>query len=155
MRRTDHYERIVFSVLDRLLHPHLPDKHDAGLRHFKASVLRDLESLLNTRRRLNDLAEGMEDVSRSVVGYGLPDLSSFGVGEALHRELLRDAIDEAIRVFEPRLCDVNVYPVDTGGDEGSLRFIITANLIVNTSPEPVSFDTRLELSSGEYKVREG
>jgi type VI secretion system protein ImpF len=67
---------------------------------------------------------------------------------------MRRFIEEAIRIFEPRLQDVavTVEPVLIG--ERALRFRIDANLIVDPAPEPVTFDTTLQLVNGEYKVQE-
>jgi len=67
---------------------------------------------------------------------------------------MRRLIEEAIGIFEPRLQDVNVSvePVLTG--ERALRFRIDANLVVDPAPEPISFDTTLQLVNGEYRVAE-
>lgn len=155
MPRYDEQEGIAFSIIDRLIDPTVPDSADKALRRLKESVLLDLERLLNTRRRVPELPEELEEAAGTIVTYGLPDLSSFAVGEEPDRELLRGAIEEVIMLFEPRLRDVIVDASPSGGNEGALHFRIDASLLVSPSPEPISFDTRLELNSGEYKIQEG
>ena len=61
-----------------------------------------------------------------------------------------------IKLFEPRLADVRIIPVEMPGDglkEFKLR--IEALLRMDPSPEPVSFDTVLELKSGVCRVSGG
>jgi type VI secretion system protein ImpF len=66
---------------------------------------------------------------------------------------MRHVIEEAIRLFEPRLIDVTVSLESALGAERSLHFRIDARLRVEPSPEPVSFDTTLHLYNGEYTVK--
>jgi len=62
-------------------------------------------------------------------------------------------IEEALEHFEPRLTGVKVTiaPISTGSR--ALRFVIDAMLKIDPAPEHVTFDTTLELSSGEYAVK--
>ena len=155
MRRDDEQEGIALSVIDWLIDPTVPASKDKALERLRRSVLLHLERLLNTRRRVPELPEGLEEAAGTIVTYGLPDLSSFAIGEEPDRELLRLAIEEAITLFEPRLRDVIVDAPLSGGNVGAMHFRIDASLLVSPSPEPISFDTRLELNSGKYQVEEG
>ena len=66
----------------------------------------------------------------------------------------QELLEQAIRVFEPRLEDpvVTLEPLD--GIERVMRFRIDARLKVEPAPEPVTFDTVLQLGSGQILVQE-
>ena len=63
-------------------------------------------------------------------------------------------LQSTVKVFEPRLANVRITPFETT-EIGSrtLRFRIDGLLVMDPAPEHVSFDTVLELTSGEYHVR--
>ena len=58
-----------------------------------------------------------------------------------------------LTAFEPRLTDVHVTLESTDTVDRRLRFHIEGNMKLDPAPEEISFDTVLELSSGEYKVK--
>jgi type VI secretion system lysozyme-like protein len=61
------------------------------------------------------------------------------------RGRLRKAIEEAIRIYEPRLTAVQVKLVeDTQGFERMIRFRIEAMLRIDEIPEVVTFDSQVE-----------
>ncbi|MEJ7618547.1 MAG: type VI secretion system baseplate subunit TssE, partial [Pyrinomonadaceae bacterium] len=62
-------------------------------------------------------------------------------------------IEMAIAIFEPRLSDVSVYIEPMSETERMLRFRIDARLLVDPAPEPVTFDTALQISSGQYVIQ--
>jgi type VI secretion system protein ImpF len=66
---------------------------------------------------------------------------------------LRKAIEICLRNYEPRLMDVRVTLEGSDTADRRLRFHIEGNLKLDPAPEEISFDTVLELSSGEYKVK--
>jgi type VI secretion system protein ImpF len=159
MARTDNEVRITPSVLDRLL-DHEPQisrepiaSRHKSLRQLKDSVKRDLEWLLNTRQNPDDIPAGLKEVHHSLATYGLPDFSSASVKSPSDQNLMRHSIEEAIRIFEPRLKNVLVFLEASQGTERALHFRIEAFLDIDPAPEPVTFDTMLELHSGEYKVQ--
>jgi type VI secretion system protein ImpF len=157
--RFDNHERVTLSVLDRLLdyEPEVsyepPASRSKSLRIFRQAVRRDLEWLLNTRQVAKGLPEGLKELNNSLAAYGLPDFSAASTtGD--DQALVREAIEECIRVFEPRLQDVVVTLEPPRETERALRFRIDALLVIDPAPEPVTFDTTLQLVSGEYKVNE-
>jgi type VI secretion system protein ImpF len=149
---------ISLSVLDRLIdsEPGTPDRpwisRAESLRLLKSSLRRDLEWLLNTRR-VPSPAPSLRELNRSVWAYGLPDFSAYTLSSATDRARLLHDLESAIRTFEPRLDAVAVVPLDEERYAHAVRFRIEALLLVEPAPEQVSFDTVLELSSGEYQVR--
>ncbi len=160
MPRFDNESRITLSVLDRLLdfEPDVstepPASRAKSLREFRQAVRRDLEWLLNTRQLVQQVPEGMTELSRSLVSYGLPDFTSASSESTDDQWLMRQAIEETIRTFEPRLQDVTVTLEPARGSERAMHFRIDAMLVVDPAPEPVTFDTALQLVNGEYKVQE-
>ena len=148
---------ITLSVLDRLIDEEFKYTHEIPrsklLQKLKEGVRRDLEWLLNTRHPVQSVAEGTQ-LANSLYMYGLPDITSLSVLSMRDRKFLTQSIQAAVAKFEPRIINVSVHLVTIGQDRvPSLRFVIEGLLRVDPSPEHVSFDTVLELSSGEYKVQ--
>jgi len=145
---------VTQSVLDRLLTvDEWPTTRAQSLRFFKDALRRDLEWLLNTRQpHLPELA-GFTAAKATVINFGLPDISSLGLLSAADHKSLRLAIEVCIRNFEPRLMDVHVTLESSDTVDRKLRFHIEGNMRLDPAPEEISFDTVLELTSGEYKVK--
>ncbi len=60
-----------------------------------------------------------------------------------------------MKIFEPRLANVRVVPLEwRHAGTRTLRFRIEGLLLMDPAPEHVSFDTVLELTSGEYEVQQ-
>jgi len=161
MARVPERTPLLPSVLDRLLDdsPNEPQRDAVasyGLNGFKAALARDLEDLLNTRTiDFDDLAPRFPLSARSVVNYGLPDLSGLSLLNPDHRERLSAQIRRAIQDHEPRLSQVRVQlDIPHARPERLLRFRVDAVLIVHPHKPPVSFNATLQLSSNVYKVRD-
>lgn len=164
MPRTE-LERVVQqSVLDRLLGADTSPSGEApgasghsararSVAQLKASLRRDLEWLLNTRRIATGAAERRGELRRSVYHYGLPDISAMSRDSAKDRTRLLHQIEETIALFEPRLSGVRVSLVDSGLEHmRQLHFLIDGMLRMDPAPERVTFDTVLEVFNGEYHV---
>lgn len=145
---------VTQSVLDRLMAVEdWPTTRSQSLRYFKEALKRDLEWLLNTRQPpIPELAD-YPLAKASVINYGLPDITSLGLTSASDHRRLRIAIETCLANFEPRLSDVRVTLQGTDTTDRRLRFHIEGNMKLDPAPEEISFDTVLELTSGEYKVR--
>jgi len=158
--KPDYDVRVKPSVLDRLLDPDPGNSRDPvssraeSVHNLKATVQRDLEELLNTRSSLQALPPGFVEVSRSVWAYGLPDFSNVNIAGSAGRALLQELIEDAIRYFEPRLTAVAVTIVPREPHERMLRFRVDAKLILQPSPEPVSFNMVMQLNNQEYQVKD-
>jgi type VI secretion system protein ImpF len=150
----------MVSVLDRLIdyEPSLSresaSSRSKNLQQLKETVRRDLEWLLNTRESAGWYSAESSELNRSLATYGLPDFTNLATNDVDDQKKMRAAIQHAIRVFEPRLQDVQVTPQTSQSGDRMLHFRIDARLRVDPAPEPISFDTVLQLVSGEYKVRE-
>ena len=148
------------SILDRLLDyaPQLradpPINWSESVRQLRASVMRDLEWLLNTRRVLHAAPAHLPELRASVYNFGLPDLSSHSPDSEATRHLLARQIEECINLFEPRLTAVQVTVPESAGGETPhrIRFSVDALLKMEPNPEQVTFDTVLEVTSGQFQV---
>jgi len=145
------------SVLDRLIGDDAEVSaitRPRSVRDLKAAVRRDLEWLLNTRAVAIPPPESLNEVRQSVYTYGVSDITSLSADDPKARLRLRNMIEEAIRVFEPRLMGVQVVESSVFTREvRQLRFSIQAVLRMDPSPERVSFDTILDVSRGQYAVK--
>jgi type VI secretion system protein ImpF len=153
---------ITVSVLDRLidLEPDTrmenPLSRSQSVRLLKNSVRRDLEWLLNSRRICDPPDEGLKELNRSAYVYGLPDLSSLTMASAGDRGRLVKQILATINLFEPRLSNVHLVMVETpDAAKKDVRLKIDAMLRMDPVPEPVSFDTVIELKSGNCHLSGG
>jgi type VI secretion system protein ImpF len=151
---------VTLSVFDRLVdfEPHtrseVPLSRAQSVRLLKNAVRRDLEWLLNTRRVAIPPDEGLSQVNRSLYVYGLPDFTAYTLASPKDQALLLRSLQATIKLFEPRLANVRITALDVV-EKGSrtLRFRIDGLLVMDPAPEHVSFDTVLELTSGQYEVK--
>ncbi len=154
MARSTTETLVTQSVLDRLMTVEdWPTTRSQSLRYFKEALKRDLEWLLNTRQPPIPELVDYPQARASVINFGLPDISSLGLSSASDHGRLRKAIETCLRNFEPRLMDVRVTLEGSDTADRRLRFHIEGNMKLDPAPEEISFDTILELSSGEYRVK--
>ena len=145
---------LVPSVLDRLLDDEPENRKEVDrprhvvLREIKQSIRRDLENLLNTRSFCRPWSPQLEQIDKSIVGYGVPDSAISGMAADDWRGALRKAIEDAIRIYEPRLTNVMVTLVEEPDSlERMLRFRIEAMLLLEAEQEVVTFDSRVETAT--------
>lgn len=151
---------IELPLIDRLIddapdtqreRPLPPSETMAVLRR---SVRRDLEALLNARRRWRSWPSELEELDMSPVGYGISDFSAGAFNDPARRDELRLEVEETIRRFEPRLTNVSVTAVDASDSlEATLRLRIEALLRAEPAPEPIAFDTLVDATTADVEVR--
>ncbi|MGA7523378.1 MAG: type VI secretion system baseplate subunit TssE [Acidobacteriaceae bacterium] len=153
---------ITNSVLDRLLDLEPETQMENTLsraqsvRLLRGAVRRDLEWLLNTRRLADVPEDGPPEINRSMLVFGLPDLSTLSMATAADRSRLTRQVAAAIANFEPRLAGVRVSLAETSDpSRKDVRMRIEAMLRMDPVPEPISFDTVLELKTGNCRVSGG
>lgn len=162
MARTPGDITVTLSVLDRLVDLEPKSQSEAPLtrsqsvRLLKAAVQRDLEWLLNTRRVFQEPDEGLKEVNRSLYVYGLPDFSQYTMVSPADQAKLLKQLLATVKLFEPRLANVRIVPIETT-EKGiqQFRLRIEGMLLMDPSPEPVSFDTVIGLKSGTAKISGG
>lgn len=148
------------SLLDRLIDRDPKATSEGALtwgesvRRLKDSLRHDLEWLLNTRRIPVAPPDSFDELPNSLYNFGFPDITSLGRDSRDTRTRLVRQVEETISAFEPRLANVKVSLAEVDDDgKRQLRFLIEGLLRMEPNPEQVVFDTVLEISSGEYRVK--
>lgn len=156
----DPNQGVTISVIDRLIdndpgtQVEAPLTRAQSVRQLKASLKRDLEWLLNTRRLQDDQVESSDEMKNSLLTFGLPDVSNYTIASSRDMNRLAWLIEGAVSTFEPRLDGAKVLmDPASDGTTRTLRFSIEGLLRMSPAPERVSFDTVLELTSGSYLVK--
>jgi type VI secretion system lysozyme-like protein len=148
---------LVPSILDRLA-PQDENRGEIGSRPLEdtieASIVRDLEMLLNTRREEFLVPPEFEQTATSIVNFGVPDLAKCGsLRSGPEQAKLCRWIEEAIRTFEPRLCNVAVRVIDRENVTPVLRFRVEAK--AEFAARRVAFELGLKRDSGQLAVLPG
>lgn len=162
MARVRAEQPLIPSLIDRLIDhdPTVsreppPSRHQV-LRDMKLSVRRDLENLLNSRQRCVSPPDHMKELEKSLVNYGIPDLTAANMGSPQDREKLCATLQKIIARHEPRFKTVRVNLQDNEESlDRTLRFRIDALLLVDPAPEPIVFDSVLKTATGTFEVRGG
>jgi type VI secretion system protein ImpF len=160
MARWEPEQTVTQSVLDRLIDRDPSTSSENALtraqsvRQLKVSLRRDLEWLLNSRRTPEAVNGEFQELEQSLYNFGLPDVTSLSWDSSRDRSRLARMIEQVLQTFEPRLSGVRVVAVAAApGAQHVMRFQIEGLLDMDPSPEHISFDTLLQLSSGEYQVK--
>ena len=116
-------------------------------------VLADVRNLLNSRLPQQEIPNGLEEARNSILTYGLPDFAAMTVNSGFDKQVVRRAIEQVIRTFEPRLDQVRVKLVE-GPNQGKNAFLdyrIEGVLLHEDGDrEAVAFDTRLDHTKGGF-----
>lgn len=159
MPRRDATGPVTLSVLDRLIDKdpktssEIPLTRAQSLRELKLALKRDLEWLLNTRKTIEPAPGSARETVRSVYQYGFADISSKSVLSGRDQSDMVREMESVIAIFEPRLKRAKVRMEPAEGSYRMLKFVIEGLLCMDPAPEPVRFDTVLELGKGEYEVK--
>jgi type VI secretion system protein ImpF len=160
MSRFDNEVRVSKSVLDRLIdfEPRIseepPRSLSTSLADLKHAVRRDLEWLLNSRSFYDPGDGGLVESLKSVAFYGIPDFTGVSPNSSTERSRISQAIETAIKNFEPRFTNVQVSLEPISNLDRVLKFRIQATLDIEPVPEAVVFDTVLQMGSGNFEVKE-
>jgi len=157
-------ERLQPSLLDRLT-DYEPEKtkessSQQSMSHsqFKNAVIRDLGWLLNSVAL--DVCVDLKrfpEVQRSVLNYGLPDLSGH-TSSTVDVVSVEKAIRAAILQFEPRIIrnslKVKVHSNPDAMSHNSMVFEIEGAVFGQPSPFQVVLKSELDLECGEFQLTE-
>ena len=120
----------------------------------RRSVRRDLETLLNSRRRWRSWPVELRELDLSVLSYGIPDCTAGTFHDKRQREVLRAEVEDTLRRFEPRFARVRVSLVESKNTlEATLRLQIDALLHADPAPEAISFETVVDATTADVMVR--
>ncbi len=152
-------DQLLPSVYDRLIDndPSSLEESQGSrsqvLFELKQSVRRDLQNLLNTRWKCVSWPPDYEELELSLINYGIPDFSGVNMGGPEAQKRLIEIVERAIEFFEPRFHRFSLLPSTNRNDyDRTLRFKIDGFLKAEPSPEPVSYDTTMDVSSAQFKV---
>jgi type VI secretion system protein ImpF len=154
-------ERLQPSLLDRLTDDEPQarlesrEKRVMSMRQLRAAVLRDLEWLLNARSRpLDDEIHQFPLVAKSVVNFGMPDLTGLAAsGIAPGR--IEGMVYDAVRAFEPRIVGHSLeVRAGAEGEGNHLVFEISGELCPLPMPEALYVRTDVDLETGRCEIRE-
>ena len=157
-------ERLQPSLLDRLTDLQPEKSKESGSQQsmsqtqFKEAVIRDLGWLLNSvaLEVCVDLNKYTE-VQRSVLNYGLPDLSGH-TSSTVDVHGVERSIKQAVLQFEPRIIrhslKVKVHSNPDEMSHNSLVFEISGAVFGQPSPFQVVLKSELDLECGEFELAE-
>lgn len=157
-------ERLQPSLLDRLtdLQPanakESSSQQSMSQKQFKEAVIRDLGWLLNSVAL--DVCEDLEkypEVQRSVLNFGLPDMSGHTSSNVIIRTM-ENTIKSVIQQFEPRIVNnslkVKIHSNPEEMSHNSLVIEIAGAVFGQPSPFQVVLKSELNLECGEFQVKE-
>jgi type VI secretion system protein ImpF len=146
-------QEIVVETTPIIIERFIPKSQYQSVKELKDVVARDLEAMLNTHREaILKMTDGYEEVSHSLVTYGVPDFSTFDVRNPHDRNLVCSILRELINDFEPRLKNVDVILTEPREHAQNLRFRLDALLEVFPAREQVVFDAVLQLTTKTYQI---
>src|SRR5258708_2482471 len=117
MSRVDPQQGLMPSLLDRLIDPESEGGNwqpGYSVQPMVAAGYLGLEELLNTRQTRVDVPPDCVLVLNSIVGYGMPDLTSIPAITATQRAQIGRVLEMLIERHEPRLRDVRATLLDPG-----------------------------------------
>ncbi len=156
-------DRLQPFLLDRLTddEPHVTqesrERRVFSPRQVQASILRDLGWLLNAKApRPEDGLGEFPEVSKSVLNYGIPELSGSSAA-SLDVFRVETMLTQALLNFEPRLVP-RTLAVHLRADDAIpgniVGFEIKGEIAANPLPDPLFIQTELDLETGQYVLKD-
>lgn|SRR5262245_9059632 len=147
------------SVLDRLVDANpnatldVPKARGQSLAELRQAVRRDLEALLNTRRRCLSWPSDLTELNQSMVSYGIRDFTTLSLGSEDKRREFCEEVETLIRQSDPRFVSVSVSALENADAvDRTFRFRIDALMYADPAPEPIVLDSFLDPASRGIKV---
>lgn len=138
------------SVLDRL-------SESIGGREVAAQregIRRDLEALLNTRRRMLSSPGELDALEGSLLDYGLTDFTHESHMSEAFRDEFIESVERLVRRFEPRLTRFEVKVLsDQDQLDRTLRFRIAGMVFLGGVAQELHFDSHVDPVRGHFVVR--
>jgi type VI secretion system lysozyme-like protein len=167
----------LFDRIVRSLGRGSPESRQIDSRAYRDAIRRDLEWLLNSKRRrtreeldrttMSNAGKAAiddrpsiydhEELPLSVINYGIRDFNGAAVNpdDARVMEGIRSEIRDAIKQFEPRIVyeSLKIEPIQMEKEPSLLAFSIEAELWA--LPEWESLRIDIDLNTGSCRVKEG
>lgn len=120
---------------------------------YRRVVAGDLEDLLNTKNfPKGDFFDGLPFASKSLLTFGVGDLSGLYFENSLDVEAACQLISRCVSLHEPRLKNVQVNPSNAIRAVGGLALNIEAILVAPGVQESVQFSALLDVVTKKYLV---
>lgn len=145
-------DRLLDDEPERAVEP--AESEEMALERYKFALRRDLEALLNGKRPLLAKIDESDMLSRSIIGFGMRDMSTDDFSTSAARERARRTLAQCIREHEPRLSDVDVE-ADTAPTSRGIRFRITATLKLSRNRDTIVFDAKVRPTDRAIAVELG
>jgi type VI secretion system protein ImpF len=157
-------ERLQPSLLDRLADDEPAkaeesrEKRVISASRLRDCVARDISWLLNcVNLGIDEELADYPDVARSVINFGIPDLTGTALA-GVDAKVLQRQIREAILAFEPRLTATTLRVVIHSDlkrmDQQSLIFNIESEMWAQPIPLNLYLKTEVDLETGKFNVSE-
>jgi type VI secretion system protein ImpF len=149
------------SLLDRLIDeaPDLsfdpPRSRTEELRVIRETFRRDIEAILNTRRRCLSPPAELRALKAALPYCGVSDLVGMSLATQQERASLLHSLEEAIRTFEPRFRSVELSLVQARDPlDRVLRIRIEAVTQIEQAHGPIVLETALDPATRTFSVTE-
>jgi type VI secretion system protein ImpF len=147
------------SILDRLVDdsPDLSADPPVSLaeqvREMREAIRRDIEALLNTRRRPMTPPTALAELSDALVNYGVDGMVSANLVTDESKARLARIIERRIALFETRLTQIRVTILKSRSiTERALRLRIEASFRMIDGMPPISFESVIDPSTQRFMV---
>jgi type VI secretion system protein ImpF len=111
------------------------------------SIRREVARLIGTRRPVGLLATGRAE-PRTVLDYGLPDITALSPSSADHRRAIAGALERVIAAYEPRLQRPRVTVERDPAEPSRLTARIAGDMAIGPVVQTVSFAVPLDGNGG-------
>lgn len=130
------------SLLDRLSEERGGDTGTVALRE---GLRRDLEAMLNSRRHMLSWPDALDELDRSLLDYGLDDLTNEGLNSPDFRARFIEMVERQLRRLEPRMgrFEVSLLP-NRDEIDSTLRFRVTGTVTLGRERQELSFDSHVD-----------
>lgn len=144
------------SLLDRLIDDSVDGGADApSFTRLKEGLRRDLEDVLNTRRRFLRPPKALSELGHSLLSYGISDFTNEELNSFTFRQDFTDEVREVLRRLEPRISVHDVQLLDNADAlDRRLRFRITGTAHLGEEREELAFDSYVDPIEGAIVVRD-
>jgi len=132
-------------VNERRLFERLVAPDPAGSRRRDIDVHQLTESVIIHLRKMMNCRHGCTLIQAD---YGIPDLNEFVFAFPDSLSFMRKAVQQAIEKYEPRLKSVRVKYLENPDNPLDLHLEITAQLLTDDKPLPISFSTHVGSAAG-------
>jgi len=160
MARPKITQALTPSIFDRLLDfdpsrsVEAISSRNQVIKELRESVRRDLEFLLNTRKRCGEQSVEWADLEYNVLNYGIPDATGINMESEDARDEFAKVIERIIAKFEPRFKSVSITVSNANSIDRTFRFRIDALLKVEPAVKPIVFDSSLEPVTRSFSVKD-